>query len=302
MAQPSKDFIFKTLTTMCHHTTEEQDLFSPTNNDAEYWSYTDLYNLFLHPMFDPDNMFEHAYQTFDTTPSKKLKIAPYELFKNHVVVYQHKYTIHSPHPPYNQITKNGTDIKLSRYACYCIFRNKPNLIFTSTFFMMPNADFKTVYETSYKFARIYQRDKLRESEHNLAGVLKSLDANHSLFQHEMTKTFCNGYTIDYLLDAYHLNPKKALADNMGAISMHARRTAINTAIHKFNFAHTRDLQSFSSILHNELRIARNKMISEYKFPPEKDFHKATIRNIESEYKTLESNFIKQYANKNLTSR
>ena len=287
---------------MCHRITEEQDLFSTTNNDAEYWSYTDLYNIFLHPMFDPNNMFEHAYQTFDTTPAKKQKIAPYELFKNHVVVYQHKYTIHSPHPPYNQITKNGPDVKLSRYACYCIFRNKPNLIFTRTFFMMPNADFKTVYETSYKFARIYQRDKLRESEHKLAGVLKSLNANHSLFQHEMAKTFFNGYTIDYLRDAYHLDPKKALADNMGAISMHARRTAIDTAIHKFDFAHTRDLQSFSLILHNELRSARNKMILDYKTTPEKDFHKTNIHDIESEYKKLESDFIKHYANKSLISR
>ena len=253
-------------------------------------------------MFDPNNMFEHAYQTFDTTPAKKQKIIPYELFKNHVVVYQHKYTIHSPHPPYNQITKNGMDIKLSRYACYCIFRNKPNLIFTSTFFMMPNADFKTVYETSYKFARIHQRNKLRESEHKLAGVLKSLNANHSLFQHEMAKTFFNGYTIDYLRDAYHLDPKKALADNMGAISMHARRTAIDTAIHKFDFAHTRDLQSFSLILHNELRSARNKMILDYKTTPEKDFHKTNIHDIESEYKKLESDFIKHSANKSLISR
>ena len=302
MTQPTKDFIFKTLTKTSHRITEEQDLFNTTNNDAEYWLYTDLYNLFLHPMFDPDNMFEHTYQTFDTTPAKKQKITPYELFKNHVVVYQRKYTIHSPHPPYNEITKKGMDIKLSRYACYCIFRDKPNLIFTRTFFMMPNTDFKTIYETSYRFARIYQRDKLRESEHKLAGILKSLNANHSLFQREMARTFFNGYTIEELRDAYHLNPTKPLADNMGAISLYARRHAIDTAIHKFNFAHTRDLRSFALILHNELRIARKQIISDYKTLPEKDFHKTNINNVESEYKKLENNFITQYAKQNLTAR
>ena len=302
MAQPPKEYIFKTLTTMRHSTTEEYDLFTTGNNNAEYWTYTDLYNIFLHPMFDPDNMFEHAYQAFDTTPAKKQKIAPYEFFKNHVTVYQRKYTIHSPHPPYNQISKTGPDIKLSRYACYCIFRNKPNLIFTRTYFMMPNADFKTIYDTSYRFARIYQRQKLRESERNLQGVLKTLGANYALFHNETTKCFYDERDPDLVRDAYNLGYNKPLADNMGAISMYYRRHAIDNAIHKFDFAHARDLRSFAQILFRELTIARQKMISEYKITPEKDIHKTSIQQIESEYKTMEREFIKQYASENLNAR
>lgn len=302
MAQPSKDIIFTTLTQMSHHTTEEQDLFTPVQDDAEYWLYTDLYNLFLHPMFDPENMYEHARDAFDTTPAAKQKITPYDLFRHHVVIHNHKYTIHSPHPPYNPVTKMGMDLKLSRYACYCIFRNKPNLIFTRTYFMMPGTDFKTIYETSYRFARIYQRDKLRESERDLAGLLKSLNANHSLFQHEMARTFFNGYTLEDIRNMHSLTDNHPLADNMGAVSLHARRMAINDAIRKFDFAHTRDLRSFSMIMHSELRTARNKMISGYKIPPEKDILQTKINEIKSEYNKLEKAFIKQYAPKNLNIR
>ncbi len=302
MAQPSKDLIFKTLTQTRHRVTEEMDLFSTTTNDTEYWFYSDLYNLFSHPMFDPENMYEHTYQKFDPTPASTQKITPYELFKNHAVTHNHKYTIHSPHPPYTPITKKAADIKLSRYACYCMFRDKPNLIFTRTYFMMPNADFKTIYETSYRFARIYQRQKLRESERKLAGILKHLDASIALFQYETARTFFGEHTIDYLRDAYRLDKNTAIADNMGAISLHARRTAIDNAIKKFDFAHTRDLRSFSMILHNELRTARNKMISEYKLSPEQDIRKTPIKSVESEYKKLETEFIKQYATKNLNTR
>lgn len=302
MAQPSKELIFKTLDTMRHRVSEHADLFTTTLNDSEYWLYSDLYNLFSHPMFNPENMYEHTYQAFDTTPAKTQNIAPYDFFRAHTSVYNHKYTINSPHPPYNQITKNGTDIKLSRYACYCLFKDKPNLIFTRTYFMMPNTDFKTIYETSYRFARIYQREKLRESERKLSGVLKRLDASIGLFQYETARTFFGEHTTDYIREAYNLPTNTPITDNMGAVSLHARRHAIENAIKKFDFAHTRDLRSFSMILHNELRIARNKMISEYKFPPEKDIHKTPIKSVESEYKKLEQQFIKQYASQNINSR
>ena len=302
MAQPSKELIFKTLTTKRHNMAESASLFDNEINNADYWFYTDLYNLFSHPMFDPENMHEHTYQKFDTTPARANKIAPYDFFKAHTIIYNHKYTINSPHPPYNPITKNGTDIKLSRYACYCLFRDAPGLIFTRTYFMMPNTDFKTIYETSYRFARIYQRQKLRESERRLSGLLKNLDANIALFQYEAARTFFGEYDIDYIRGAYGLVSSTPIADHMGAISLHARRRAIDTAIKKFDYAHTRDFRSFSMILHNELRIARNKMISEHRFPPEKDIHKSSIKSIESEYKKLEQQFIKTYATQNLQSK
>ncbi len=302
MAQPSKDFIFKTLNSTRHNMAESASLFDNEINNADYWFYTDLYNLFSHPMFDPENMHEHTYQKFDTTPARANKIAPYDFFKAHTIIYNHKYTINSPHPPYNPITKNGTDIKLSRYACYCLFRDAPGLIFTRTYFMMPNTDFKTIYETSYRFARIYQRQKLRESERRLSGLLKNLDANIALFQYEAARTFFGEYTIDDIRNAYSLPTSTPIADHMGAISLHARRRAIDTAIKKFDYAHTRDFRSFSMILHNELRIARNKMISEHRFPPEKDIHKSSIKSIESEYKKLEQQFIKTYATQNLQSK
>lgn len=302
MAAPSKDFIFNTLTSCQHSLLEEQTLFDTQLDNTQYWLYSDLYNLFGAPMFDMENMNDHIYQKFDKTPANKLKIAPYDFLRQHAVPYAHKYHIQSPHPPYNLIHKKGHDFKLSRYACYCMFHDKPNLIFTRTYFMMPDQSFETIYKTSYQFARIYQRAQLRESERILSGVLKKLNANIPLFQYECARTFFGGYTMDEVREMHGLNKQHPLADNMGAISMHARRRAIDNAIHKFEFAHTRDLRSFSMILHNEMRATRTKMISEYKFPPEKDIQRTSIESVFSDYKKLESNFINQYAKQHLKIR
>lgn len=300
MAFPSKEIIFKTLYDSRHKTNEFQDIFNPTNNDAEYWYYSDLYNLFRSPMFDIEHMHDDVYRKFDATPAKN--ISPYEFLKQHTTFTSRKYTIFSPHPPFNPINKNGKDIRLSRYACFCMFRDTPQLIFTRTFFMMPNASFQTIYNTSYRFARIYQRERLRSSERQLAGLLKRLNANIALFHHETHKTFFGGTESDYIRTAYQISHNRALADNMGAISMHARRHAIDNAITKFRFAPTQDFRSFALIFNNELLAARHKMFTDYKIKPEQDFYKTPINAIESEYKKAVRDFTKQYAPVNINSR
>ena len=99
-------------------------------------------------MFDIEHMHDDVYRKFDATPAKN--ITPYEFLKQHTTFTSHKYTIFSPHPPFNPINKNGKDIRLSRYACFCMFRDIPQLIFTRTFFMMPNASFQTIYKDNKK--------------------------------------------------------------------------------------------------------------------------------------------------------
>ena len=81
MAYPSKEIIFQTLFNSRHHVYEEQNLFSPVNNNAEYWYYSDIYNLFRVPPFSIENMHDHVYQKFDTTPVHG--ITPYEFLKQH---------------------------------------------------------------------------------------------------------------------------------------------------------------------------------------------------------------------------
>lgn len=302
MANPTKATIFSTLTSCKHTTAEDQNLFSERYYNADYWLYSDLYNLFESPAFDLHDMDNHIYQTLDRTPAKKLSIPPYDFLKRHAVSYEHKYHIKSPHPPYNIIHKKGPDLKLSRYACFCLFRNEPHLIFTRVYFMMPNTDFKTIYDTSYQFARIYQRSKLRESERILSGVLSKLHANIPLFQYETARTFFGDRTTDCIREMHGLGPDTTLADNMGAVSLFARRTAINNAVFKFQFAYTQDLRSFAMILHDELRKSRNQMISDYKFPPEQDIYRTPVSTIESEYKALEKDFIKQHSMINIRTR
>ncbi|MBR2483073.1 MAG: hypothetical protein IKB49_04295 [Alphaproteobacteria bacterium] len=300
MAYPSKEIIFNSLCESRHRVYEEQTLFNPIQNDAEYWYYSDLYNLFRCPTFDIEQPHDHVYRKFDSTPAKN--ITPYEFLKQHTTFTSRKYTIYSPHPPFSKITKTGNDIKLSRYTCFCMFRDIPQLIFTRTYFLMPNAKFKDIYDTSYSFARIYQRERLRASERQLAGLLKRLDANIALFHHESHKTFFGGTETDYIRNTYQMPANRALADNMGAISMHARRHAIDSALTKFRFAHTQDFHSFSLIFQNELLTARRKMHADYHITPEQDFYKKPINVIETEYKKLVRDFTRQYAPVNINNR
>ena len=291
MTPPRKDSIFFTL----------NQSRNTNDNNIEYWLYTDLYNLFGTPTFDPENMYEHIYHTIDTTPAAKQNIEPLDFIKNHAIIYPHNYQILSPHAPYNTINKHGCDLKLSRYACYCLFCGKPHLMFTRTYFMIPNSTFETIYETSYDFARIYQRDKLRRSERILSGALKKLNANHSFFQREMTRTLYGGCTIDEIRNTHKIPNNIPLADYMGAISLHARRHAIDNTINAFNFAYTRDLRSLCIILHDELRKARVQMIETNNIAPEQDFKTTPINQATSKFKNLQKEFTKTYAIQNLNT-
>ena len=292
--QPNKETTFTTLANTCHHINDEQTLFLPYTNDTEYGLYSDLYNLLFAPPFDLKNMDGHVFQSFDTTPTPK-NTTPYSFLRQHAQFCNHEYNIRSPYPPYNMIKKYGLDMKLSRYACFCLFRNIPNFVFTRTYFMMPNADFKTVYDTSYKYARIYLREQLQDSERRLNGVLKNIDANIALFRHEAFKTFYNEMYTEQIIDAYNQGKNITLADHMGAPSLYARKYAIDSAISKFDYALHKDLRSFAMIFDHELRIARSKMISKFNTTPEKDIHKQSIKSLISEYKAAEKAFIEQYA-------
>lgn len=299
MPRPQKEFIFKTLTRQTHHTNEATTLFPELSNtptsDTEFWYYSDLYNLFGEPDFDMHNMYEHTWQSIKNIPNNTTSL------NWHVELCHHNYNIHNPNPPYNITPTFGSDAKLSRYACWAIFKQNPNLMFTQMFFMMPNTDYKTLYRESYKFARIYQRKKLRNAERVLSGVLTNLDANIRLTQHEMSRTFFGGMTNDDIRTRYQLptTPHKPLSDYMGVYSLFARRTAIEHAINKFAFVEKSNLHSFNQILHAELLTARNAMMRNYKLAPENDIHHTPINTIESEYKKYERAFISKYGNEKL---
>lgn len=298
---PNKETTFKTLTFARHRISDEQTLFIPNTNDTEYWLYSDLYNLFFAPPFDLKDMDTHVFQTFETKHTPK-NSTPYTFLRQHTQFLHHDYNIRSPYPPYNMVKKYGLDMKLSRYACYCIFKNIPNLIFTTTYFMMPNCTFQTIYETSYKYARIYLRQQLKDSEHRLNGVLKKIDANIALFRHEAFKVFYNNMYNEEIIDEYNLNKNTTLADHMGALSLYSRKHAIDSAISKFDYALKKDMRSFAMIFDHELRNARKKMIQTYKTSPEKDIHKQSIKSLTQEYKAAESAFLQTYTKCNLETR
>ena len=299
MPYPPKEYIFKTLTHHKHRLGDTTTLFpehNPTPSpDTEYWYYSDLYNLFGAPEFSITNLHEHAWQSIRSIPNNTAPL------HDHVELCHHEYNICESTPPYKIIPTFGADAKLTRYACWAIFKQYPNLIFTQMFFMTPDTDFKTLYRESYKFARIYQRKKLRHSERVLSGVLTDLNANIRLTQHEMSRTFFGGLTNDDIRTQFQIpqTPHKPLADYMGVYSLFARRTAIDTAIRKFAYVRQPNLHSFNLILHDELLSARNHMLREYKISPNMDIHHTPINTVESEYKKHERAFISKYAHEKI---
>ena len=296
MPYPSKEHIFKTLITQSHRINEDATLFpelAPSANiDTEFWYYSDLYNLFGTPHFELDKMYEHTWNAF-----KNLSATSAALY-NHVKLCHHEYNIHSPNPPYKITKTMGSDAKLTRYACWAIFKQIPHLIFTQMFFMTQNPDYKTLYRESYKFARIYQRKKLRQSERILSGVLNNLDANIRLTQHEMSRTLFGGMVNDEIRTRYNIpnTPHKPLSDYMGVYSLYARRTAIDNTVSKFAHVEHKNLHAFNQILHAELLSARNAMLRNQRFTPEQDIYPcAPINKVESEYKKIERDFISKYS-------
>ncbi|MBQ8368045.1 MAG: hypothetical protein IJX43_03245 [Alphaproteobacteria bacterium] len=296
MPYPSKEHIFKTLITQSHRINEHATLFpelDPSANiDTEFWYYSDLYNLFGTPHFELDKMYEHTWNAF-----KNLSATSAALY-NHVELCHHEYNIHNPNPPYKITKTMGSDAKLTRYACWAIFKQIPHLIFTQMFFMTQNPDYKTLYRESYKFARIYQRKKLRQSERILSGVLKNLDANIRLTQHEMSRTLFGGMVNDEIRTRYNIpnTPHKPLSDYMGVYSLYARRTAIDNTVSKFAHVEHKNLHAFNQILHAELLSARNAMLRNQRFTPEQDIYpSAPINKVESEYKKIERDFISKYS-------
>ena len=242
-------------------------------------------------------MYEHVYQTLDTTPQHNILTQLHQ----HAIIFNHQYTIQSPHPPYNKIKKYGTDIKLSRYACWCLFKNNPHTIFYALYFMMPGANFKTLTQQTYKFSRIFYRNLLSTAENKLNGILKTLKLNYQEFKHNIFKTFYGGWCNADIRQSYNLPQNATLGDYMNSTSLYYRATAINNTLYKFKSLPQKS-QTYNmlySLMEQELTIARSTMKTQHGITPEKDITKISIQSITSEYNKLKKEFIKQYATTNL---
>lgn len=276
------------------------------NNDAQYWLFSDLYNLFgYYYMGQHNNIIDTIGSTirfsdFQKLPKKNsdnIFKAPnfYKFYSGHVVSIINNYDIQNPNGTITK--KNGADARLSRYACWSLFKQWPKMIFAQLYFMMPDISFNDLYNAAYKYSRIYHRTELMQTEKKLNGIAYKNHADMRQFNGAMHRAFFYTSDIEKLKTIYGISG--TIFDYMGAQSLMARSYAQNKAINIYDQNPYISFDRFISILYDELVAARVKMIQRTGHTPEKDICKKSVSAISSDLKKLEHDFIKKFAFQNL---
>ena len=314
MALPKKSVIFETLNAKRHRIDEDTQfsLFpelrtqTPTIH-SEYWYYSDLHNLFGSPYFSiAPNMNAHAWENLAMpVPQKSNRATPQltrtdlEFYDDHVATYHHEYKLNF------STYKNAKDLRLSRYACWCMSRTNPAMIFSRTYFISPiitpRMKFDDMKNLSYQFARVHLREKLTGYEKIVAGILKKHNADYQQFNHAMTQTLFYGHSSKDLKELYGIPIKQndPLANYMGAATLHARITALRRAIERFKTAPHQSLATFDKILYRELTNCRADEIFNTHIRPEQDIFPTPVSQIQSQLMRTERDFILKYSKEKL---
>lgn len=272
------------------------------NNNTEYWLFSDLYNLFGYPYLGSHkNIVDTVgatikfsdYQKLPQKNSEKILRAPnfYSFYSAHVVSIINSYDINSPNGVIQK--QNGQDARLSRYACWTLLKQWPNMIFPQLYFIMPNADFDSVYSAAYKFSRIYQRNELTRAEKILNGIAHRNKSDMRQFNAAMHRAFFYTADLDTLKNMYGI--KGTIFDYMGSRSLMARQNALNDVINKYNLNPKMSFHAFSDMLYQELVNARVRMIKSTGRTPENDLSRKSVNQVSSELKKMEREFINKYA-------
>lgn len=307
MALPKKSVIFETLNNQRHTCADgtQLDMFTPTKTsattNAEYWLYSDLYNLFggayipLYPTI-PHHTWNNLVMPIGNKNHPEMTRPTADFYNGHIATIHHPYKI-GPHTT----VKKGTDQELSRYACWCMTRNNPNMIFARTYFISPtihpNMSFDNMEKLSYQFARVGLREQLKAYEKQIGGILNKTSGHFSLFNHNMTRAFFYGYDATTLKEIYKIPAKSndPISNYMGAGSLHARICALRDAIAEFNLSKSTSANVFDEILHKHLTAQRIKLIRETDIRPEQDIFTTPISQVKSQLNHAELDFIKQYS-------
>lgn len=271
-------------------------------NNSQYWLFSDLYNIFGPRYMNEhnqivltmgENITEAKFKKLPRKNAENILKAPdfHTFYSGHVVSIINTYDINFAPNISVETRTNSQDAKLSRYACWSLFKAYQNMIFAQLYFMMPETPFENIYKAAYKFSRIYQRMKLSQAEKIVNGIAHKNKADLQKFNTFMHNTFFNTNDMEELKSVY--GAKGTIFDYMGAQSLMARQIALNNAIRRVNDKTSFD--KFAEILYNELIFARTNVINRTGRTPEEDISKRSIAHIKAELKAMERDFINKFA-------
>ncbi|MBR4892124.1 MAG: hypothetical protein IKZ34_03020 [Alphaproteobacteria bacterium] len=311
--------LFQELSRIRQHETRGQqlDLFQTETPKApvslEYWFYSDLYNLF-------SSSFPPISQAMEKTVHENL-IYPYEekptnqqsfdFCWGHYDTIRHAYKL-------NYIEyKNATDLKLSRYTCWsllkqrpCMIKGHPNTFFAQTYFMSPvfkeNIDFDTLSPIVSEYERIELRQRLSRAEKILSGIINSAHRNpykpsfenyYRDFYNSTSLALFNGQTYADIQAQHHLptGSNTTLLDYMGKHTLHARIAALYRTFERYNNSTNKSLINLNDILCDELFNKRVAMINATGMRPEQNISQQRIDKVKKDLEDKEKDFKKQYS-------
>ena len=186
---PTKQDAFQILNQTKHLSSPDTqgNLFEPapqitSATPAEYWHYTDLFRLYGDRYFPivPD-MTVHVWRQL-IMPTQKIKPNGHRMPKmgptDPTFFYEHVVDKTQPYTIGKRRTHTPDDLSLSRYACWCMSRNNPDLIFARTYFISPsikpNMSLHELKSNTYQFARVDLRSQLAYYENILSGIFGRL--------------------------------------------------------------------------------------------------------------------------------
>lgn len=303
---PSKETIFKTL----NQTRIAPNTIAPTlfpNTEAQpttdSWYYSDLHNLYGEPLIPTQPSFSaHIWQNLVMPTDKnqkrstpKLTSTDINFYNTHITQITHPYTLDTHH------YKNAKDFKLSRYACWCMSRNNPNMIFSRTYFISPVIDpqmnFLTMNAWCYQFARVNLREQLTKYEKIINAIAHKHKIDFNEFRRLNRAALFEDSSKSHIAERndFYISHNTPLADHMGAATLYARIHALKNAITKIN--HTQPIypNKILEIIFTELNNARINMIKNQHIHPEDDIFRLSAPQTQSKLMRTERDFINQYA-------
>ena len=267
---------------------ESLSLFETTPH-TEYWQLSDILNTLTKNEFTltyPKQRLltqTEIYNIFDFSPIRT---------KNNQISDLDFFTKHAAHLK----DQNTNDLSLTRYAVYnIIYHLYPNNAFELLYFLLPpDTPIEQIYAESENFKRIAARERLKQQERNLAGVIKKYSANFSTVQSIIQNIFFGNIDM-HKIKAYHYIPDKSpTADYMGARSLNAKNDAIYNVINHIDTSRLH-YNNFIYLLQESTATERNNMLHKYGVTPEHDIYRQPISKTQSLFNQIRRDFIKKYA-------